>query len=163
MTRRDLVRHATSGTLRLYDNECSIQWDNLPAEERADWHEMFDLFRDNPSPYTEEVIQAIQMGLRPQKVVVTSHHSPWGPPPEKGERVWLFRAGVAFSPPCQVPELLLEPDHLLEARHAGQGLRQCLPAHGHRWMYSDRFARKAVKVRLFRHVAHAWAYLLSFL
>ncbi len=162
MTKRELIRYAVSGSLRLFDSECGVRWENLPAAERADWFEFFDMCRDDPSPYTEPLIEAITAGLRPQKAEVEMGYSIWLPT-EGTRRIWFFRPGKVFGPPCVLPAVFAEPTHYLADTVPANGRRLCIPAErvGGRW--HRRFRKTAHAVRAFRHVAHAWAFLFSLL
>jgi len=170
MNKRELLRYICSGGLRMYDDECSVRWANMPADERADWLVFFDMCRDEPGPHTEAVIAAIMAGLCPRKAtVIRSGIEPWqGRAVEKpAEKVWYFRAGSAFAAArWSVPDPLSEFTHFLAKASAPWqpgGATYCVPAGEAVGRMSGFFMRYALPAFVFRHPAHAWAFLLAFL
>jgi hypothetical protein len=165
MNKRELVRYICSGGLRMYDDECSVRWANMPEEERADWLVFFDMCRDEPSPHTEEVIQAIMAGLCPEKKIVHWGGMPPGEIPPTGHgKAWLFRASEGFGP-ATVRATLTEPfTHYYfapsgwAAKKGHCGLTAEVPERREWW-----FRHRAIPAFAFKHPAHAWAFLLSFL
>ena len=168
MKKRELVRYVCSGGLRMYDDECSIRWHNMEADERTDWLVFFDMCRDEETPHTEAVIAAIMAGLCPLKKTVHRGGMLNWEEAEAGtgqEKLWLFPTGAHRGRQgFPVSESLLPPGHYLVGDiWRAAGIFHLIPAEkaeGHvRWLRR----RRAVGVHAFKHPAHAWAFLLSFL
>jgi hypothetical protein len=170
LNNRELIRYTCGGGLRMFDDECSVRWDGMDDEERADWLVFFDMCRDEPGPYTEDVIEAIAAGLCPHKaVVVRSGLGPWhGEPVEApSERVWCFRSGERFNAATwAVPDPLSTFTHYLAHATAPWqpgGPLYCVPVEEVEGRWSTFFRRYAIPAFVFRHPAHAWSFLFSFL
>lgn len=170
MKKRELIRYICSGGLRMFDSECSIRWHNMPDDERADWLVFFDMCRDEPAHHTEAVISAIAAGLCPKKAVVRrSGLGPWyghaaESPPEK---VWYFRSGKSFDGRAgTVPETTGAFTHYLiraSAPWQAGGALYCVSVEEAQSRLSSYFHRYGTRAHVFKHPAHAWAFLLSFL
>ena len=167
MKKRELIRYVCSGGLRMYDDECSIRWHNMPDDERADWLVFFDMCRDEPTQHTEAVIAAIMAGLCPRKMVVQDVPTPSfrGEPEPVKEKVWLFRTGPAFDGKAgTVLDWVAEPKHLLgNFSYDGRGPWFCVPVEVDEDRRTQWMRRRAASVHAFKHPAHAWAFLLSLL
>ncbi len=172
INKRDLIKYICSGGLRMYDDECSVRWANMPDDERADWLVFFDMCRDEPTHHTEEVIAAITAGLCPRKVTaVRSGLGPWQGRVVEGpaEKLWYFRAGKAFDGKAgTIPDPLDGFTHYLARASDGYRLQAggrlfCVPVAEVEGWLATYFRRTAIPAYTFKHPAHAWAFLLSFL
>jgi hypothetical protein len=163
--KKDYVKYATDGGLRLWDASFTIRWHNLPADERADWAEFFDLCRDEPTHYTEPVIAALQAGLCPLKGSAygedyVGYVGAWPAEPQRREGFWYFVAGQEFQPPGEVPELSApypvthyyraDPPTLIRVENAYTW-----------WARNARQRRDFVRIWRFKHLQHAWGFLLG--
>lgn len=170
MNRRELIRYICTGGLRLYDSESSIRWHNMSADERADWFVFFDMCRDEAGYYTEATIAAIMQGLCPIKAeVVHCHSNPWSYEyaEKMPEKMWYFQHGSAFgvSPPT-VPERELAFTHFLVRNHGSYSPRArtfCVAAEAFSGSMRFYFQRHGTRAYVFKHPAHAWSFLLSYL
>jgi hypothetical protein len=163
--KRDFVRYATEGGLRLWDESFTIRWHNLPADELADWAEFFDICRDEPTHYTEPVIAAIQAGLCPLKGSAFGEESApsyWDWPPEgrKPEGFWYFVADREFKPPGLIPELSAP----YPVTHYYQPALSTLIRVEDAFTRWARYARQDggfVRIWRFKHLQGAWGFLLG--
>jgi hypothetical protein len=94
----EYVRYAGEGGLYLWDNECQVRWHNLDASNRTDWLLFFDVCREDPTQYTEAIIEAIMNGLCPQKIVACAELTKAGFDGEDGvdwrrQKFWYWREG----------------------------------------------------------------------
>ena len=104
MDKKSLIDIAIKGGLLLYDDK------SLKMKDKSDWLIFFDMTRDNPTPYTEKIIESILKGLCPQKNLYypsrnVSYFTTFDP--EKPKPFWYFPVGKEISSKflCDFPSL----------------------------------------------------------
>jgi hypothetical protein len=156
----------TGGTLYLWDNECQMAWKNMDTGYKADWLVMMDWFRENPSPYTEQIFEAIQAGLCPVKTTVRSRltrawlygveNTDW-----KHKGIWVLAVGKCIGPASVIEfPRFLTSHYLYRPMYPGAAGKPALVTAEDKLKGGFR-NRDCKPVYAFEAMPHAWSFLLS--
>ena len=172
-TKIELIKYATNGGLRMWYTDSSIQWHNLPASERQDWFEFFDICRDYPTLYTESIITSIMEGLCPKRVEAYDHSYLNFPISTCEKRIsWVLFSGKEFSkesiretsPSYEYTHLLNRyiPWSSYNTYNYGSTVPYVLLSKEKQFeWYTKRFKKEAKKVWSFKELNHAWRFIFS--
>jgi len=177
LQKHDYVRYAGEGGLYLWDNECPVRWHNLGASDRTDWLLFFDVCREEPTTYTEPLIEAITTGLCPHRSAAIFEKTRTGLSGHEGRdwsnlKFWYLREDVKGFGKDSVPEFTRKPaPYYLGERevyrwgHPVDTRTVLMPiAHSYGgWGTKKQFRRHAWKVHKFDHYFDAWRFLFQFI
>jgi hypothetical protein len=106
MRRQDMIHYCSEpGVLALWDQTFTIKWDSLEVKHKQDWLMFMDFLMEEPTKYTENLISLIKNNFCPQRGkaitlkekedYLKSNYNPWlpnkkkvDPPPESV--FWYF-------------------------------------------------------------------------